>query len=150
MIEQRYKREVKADSKTHHSKTVFLQSIQQRQHLNTDVKCNLIPERRALSDSKNSVWHGKEKCCFFHKEEENRRTPLCPFQRVCSEMVLVPGHTSFVMESFQRLGCFEKSTICLSFPHSLQPGQPRMVNLNVEKCYLRAQKETRVRGKQNS
>lgn len=90
------------------------------------------------------------KCCFFHAEEENRRPPFCPFQQVHSEMVLVAGDASFVAESFQRLGCFERSTLCLSFPHSLQPGQPRIVNLNVEKCYLRAQKETRIRGKQNS
>lgn len=106
--------------------------------MDTDVPSNLIPERKALSDLKNNVWHEKEKCCFFHTEEENR-TRLCPFQQVCSEILLVAGDTSFVTESFQTPGCFERSTLCLSFPHSLQPQQPRMVNLNVEKCYLRAQ-----------
>lgn len=126
-------------------KTVFVQSIQQRQHLDTDIPRNLINERKALSDSKNNVWHGKEKCCFFYTEED-RRTPSVPF----SEVVLVAGDIFFVTESFQRLNSFERSTLCLSFPHSLQPGQPRMVNLNVEKHYLRAQKETWVRGKQNS
>lgn len=139
---------MKADSKSHLWKTVFVQSIQQRQHLDADVTYNLINERKALSDSKNNVWHGKEKCCFFHTE--NRRTPLCPFQQVCSEMDLVAGDLYFVTESFQRQGCFERSTLCLSFPHSLQPGQPRVVNLNVEKCCPRAQRETQVRGKQNS
>lgn len=32
-------------------KTIFVQSIQQRQHLDTDISRNLINERKALSDS---------------------------------------------------------------------------------------------------
>lgn len=50
MVEQQRDKQVKAESKIHPCKTISVYSIQLKQHLDGDLLCNLIPEKRALSD----------------------------------------------------------------------------------------------------
>lgn len=103
MAEQgRDKQEVKAEPESHPWKTVSVLSVQWGWHLDTDLPCNLIPERRALLDlqkEKERLAWGRV-ITFLPYRGEQEHTYLSHSQ-VCNEMVLLAGDVSFATEFSQ-------------------------------------------------